>query len=167
MKRCLAIVVLLYSASATAADLPLHPVWRPNPELTPGAINHAITQANIKQNICKKGWSTKSIRPTSSYTTALKRKQLAQYGYAGTKLSLYEEDHLISLELGGHPTDPHNLWPEVWNGPCGAHIKDALENRLHKLVCAGTVTLSEAQHEIATDWIAAYRRYVDHAGCER
>jgi hypothetical protein len=24
----------------------------------------------------------------------------------------YEEDHLISLELGGAPRDPKNLWPQ-------------------------------------------------------
>ena len=29
-------------------------------------------------------------------------------------MSDYQEDHLISLELGGNPTDPRNLWPEPY-----------------------------------------------------
>ncbi len=41
-------------------------------------------------------------------------------------------------------------------------MKDALENKLHKLACAGTITLEQAQKEIASDWIAAYRKYVKH-----
>ena len=35
-----------------------------------------------------------------------------------------------------------------------------LERRLCNLVCAGKVDLQTAQHEIATDWIKAYRKYV-------
>ena len=37
----------------------------------------------------------------------------------------------------------------------GAESKDVVENRLHREVCAGTVTLTDAQHEIATDWTTA------------
>jgi len=31
--------------------------------------------------------------------------------YVDKAPSHYEEDHLISLELGGNPRDPKNLWP--------------------------------------------------------
>jgi hypothetical protein len=41
-----------------------------------------------------------------------------------------------------------------------AHVKDSLENKLHSLVCAGTVTLKDAQDQISGDWIAAYKMYV-------
>jgi hypothetical protein len=78
---------------------------RPDPTLTPGAINSGVTQANIKSTICVRGY-TKTIRPPARYTTALKRQQIKQYGFSDKKLSDYEEDHLVSLELGGHPTDP-------------------------------------------------------------
>ena len=72
----------------------------------------------------------------------------------------YEEDHLISLELGGSPSSPRNLWPEPHHviGGWGSYTKDKLENRLHSMVCHGQISLAEAQHEIATDWIAAYKR---------
>jgi hypothetical protein len=74
--------------------------------------------------------------------------------------SYYEEDHLISLELGGAPKDPKNLWPEPWNGPYGAHTKDKLENKLHKMVCAGSIALKTAQRLEAKNWYSAYQIYV-------
>ena len=53
-----------------------------------------------------------------------------------------QEDHLISLELGGHPTDPRNLWPEPY--PRASDV-DREENRLNDLVCSGEISLAEAQ----------------------
>jgi hypothetical protein len=53
-----------------------------------------------------------------------------------------------------------NLWPEPYAGRRGPRTKDALENRLHDLVCAGTLTLTYAQRVEAHNWVAAYRRYV-------
>lgn len=128
----------------------------PNPSLTPGALNPEVTQENIQQTICVSGW-TKTIRPPSSYTTALKIKQIKEYGYQDTKTADYEEDHIISLELGGHPTAPENLWPESYNNNPNARTKDATENYLHKEVCAGRIKLSEAQKEIVSDWVAVYQ----------
>ena len=69
---------------------------------------------------------------------------------------------VIPLELGGAPADPRNLWPEPRTSPdgWGADRKDELEFALNQLVCAGRLPLREAQRAMATDWIAAYRRYV-------
>jgi hypothetical protein len=53
-----------------------------------------------------------------------------------------QEDHLISLELGGHPTDPRNLWPEP--RPHAEEV-DRIENELNGKVCSGELTLAEAQ----------------------
>ena len=39
-------------------------------------------------------------------------------------------------------------------------MKDALERKLHKLVCAGQLDVKTAQREIASDWIEAYKKYV-------
>lgn len=132
----------------------------PDAKLTPEATNPDITQANISQNICNTKWSTSSIRPSSSYTTKLKISQLAN-GYAvngDTATADYEEDHLISLELGGNPTDPANLWPESYKTTPNAKDKDTVENWLHKQVCSGAMTLAEAQREIATNWYAVYQQ---------
>ena len=127
----------------------------PDPARTPGAINPDIRQDNIAETICNPEWSTKAIRPASSYTTRLKREQMNEFGLAG-ETGDYEEDHLISLELGGSPTDPRNLWPEPYAPSPGARQKDVVENYLHKQVCAGTMTLQAAQQAIATDWYKVY-----------
>lgn len=135
----------------------------PDPSITPGATNPNITQNNIGENICNPGWSTSSIRPPVSYTNKLKIQQIAQYGYSDTNPADYEEDHLISLELGGSPTSPLNLWPESYKSVPNAKNKDAVENYLHKEVCSGIITLQTAQHEIATGWTAVYAQIVKNA----
>lgn len=125
----------------------------------PGSTNPNISQNTILTTLCNPKWSTKSIRPSSSYTTALKIKQLKQYGYRDQNQSHYEEDHVISLELGGNPTDPNNLWPEPYTASIqdgGAHTKDKVENYLHAQVCAGTISLAQAQSEISGNWYAVY-----------
>lgn len=145
----------------TAVTTPSAAVVLPDPRRTPGAINQMVTQSNIHSTICVSGW-TSTIRPASSYTTALKRQQLATgYAYHGDMaLRDYEEDHLISLEIGGSPDSVLNLWPEPYAGTDGARTKDVVENRLNKLICSGSITLAAAQAAIATDWWAAYQRYV-------
>lgn len=133
----------------------------PDPRRTPGAINPAVNQSDIHSTICVSGW-TATVRPSSTYTTDLKVKQLASgYAYRGdTSTADYEEDHLISLEIGGSPTSELNLWPEPYNTPDGARVKDVVENKLHDLVCAGSITLATAQHAIASNWWTAYLTYV-------
>jgi hypothetical protein len=134
------------------------PQWAyPDASRTPGATNPNITQANIGETICNPEWSTRSIRPPESYTSHLKRQQLRDWGLPGTPAD-YEEDHLISLELGGNPTDPRNLWPEAYAPKPGAKEKDVVESHLHKEVCAGAMTLDAAQKAIATDWYRVYLR---------
>jgi hypothetical protein len=141
--------LLLVSCSAFAVVKDL-----PNPKLTPGALNTAVTQANIHSTICVAHW-TDTIRP-GSYTARLKLKQIIQYGYADVVPGHYEEDHLVSLELGGHPTDPKNLWPQPYYTQLNAKRKDQVEDTLRRQVCAGKIKLADAQKQIATDWVKAY-----------
>ncbi len=107
---------------------------------TPGVLNPDVTQANINSTICRHGW-TKTIRPPTSYTNELKKKQMREYNVGGSSTD-YQEDHLISLELGGHPTDPRNLWPEPY--PRAAEV-DSTENDLNARVCSGDLSLAAAQ----------------------
>jgi hypothetical protein len=50
-----------------------------------------------------------------------------------------------------------NLWPQCspgyagWQGG-GFRDKDRFENYLHRQVCAGNLSLAEAQFQIGTDW---------------
>lgn len=134
--------------------------YLPNPAWQPGAYNPDVTPATIQTTICVSGY-TQKIRPPVSYTDALKKQQIVQYGYSDTNMADYEEDHLIALEDGGHPSDPKNLWPQPRHTtPWGAPQKDTLENVLHQMICSGQVQLDTARQAIATDWVAAYRKYV-------
>ena len=130
-----AVVVLLVPGHGRRANAILA-----DPARTPGVLNPDVTQATIRSTICRHGW-TETIRPPTSYTNALKTKQMRRYGERGSR-SHYQEDHLISLELGGNPTDPGNLWPEPY--PRAADV-DKIENELNAEVCSGQLTLAQAQ----------------------
>ncbi len=113
-----------------------------DPSRTPGVLNPDVTQATIRSTICTHGW-TATIRPPVEYTNALKRTQMRAYGETGPA-SAYQEDHLISLELGGDPTDPRNLWPEPY--PRAADV-DRIENELNAAVCSDRLSLQDAQEQ--------------------
>jgi hypothetical protein len=108
--------------------------------LTPGALNPDVTEATIGSTICKRGW-TRTVRPSAGYTNELKLRQMRLYGRAGSPHG-YQEDHLISLELGGSAADPRNLWPEPY--PRAAQV-DQIENELNAEVCSGKLSLADAQ----------------------
>jgi hypothetical protein len=114
---------------------------------TPGAIFPNVT----KQQICVPGYA-RSVRNVPQS----RRKQVfAEYGITKHPTGTYEVDHLVSLELGGS-NDISNLWPEAAKPKPGFHEKDQIENYLHKQVCNGSITLKQAQIEIATNWLNVY-----------
>jgi hypothetical protein len=126
----------------------------PNPQLTPGTIRPVELQ-----DVCAEADAEADKDPLWQVPIAMQQAALREYGVSGSRAKDYELDFLIPPSLGG-TDDIHNLWPEpdsktVWN----ARAKDALEDRLHALVCAGDLDISEAQREISSDWIAAYKRY--------
>jgi hypothetical protein len=123
-----------------AGAAPGAPALLADPVRTPGVLNPDVSQATIGQTVCVHGW-TRTIRPPSEYTSGLKLEQMREYGVGGDP-SGYQEDHLISLELGGHPTDRRNLWPEP--NPRATAV-DRVENELNAKVCSGELTLAEAQ----------------------
>lgn len=154
MKRIsAALLFLIISSISYAGDMP-------DRLLTPGAIDLTITQQNIFSTICVKGY-TKTIRPPAYFTNKLKKDQILQYRYPDINPTHYEEDHLIPLSIGGSPDSPLNLWPQPRISEWNAEKKDILELKLQKLVCSGQVSLDNARKDIATDWIATYKKYVE------
>lgn len=109
-----------------------------------------MTQANIATTVCRRGWTT-SAPPPVRYTESLKREQLLEYGESG-RLSGYEEDHLIPLELGGAPQHARSPWPEPRTGVHNAADKDREENALNRAVCNRRMTLNAAREKIVVDW---------------
>ena len=115
---------------------------------TPGAVFANVT----KEQVCTSGYAS-SVRNVSEST---KNAVYAEYGITSHTTGQYEIDHLVSLELGGS-NDIANLWPEAANPTPGFHQKDTIENELHSEVCNGTISLSQAQNEIASNWLAIYQ----------
>ena len=132
-------------SSMQSAVLPI-----PDTTLTPGAV-HSVSLAQV----CSPGRSDKNRNVSVSIRQAVFEK----YGLQGAPAEDYEVDYLITPELGG-TDDIRNLWPQPYSSTAwNAYVKDALEDRLHQLVCAQKIELSTAQREIATDWIGAYKKY--------
>jgi hypothetical protein len=108
------------------------------------------------QDVCVPGYA-KKVRAVPQW---LKKQAYAEYGITQYKPGDYEVDHLIPLSLGGS-NSIRNLWPQsTKTSPWNSFVKDALERKLHTLVCAGRVDLKTAQREIASNWIEAYKKYV-------
>ena len=133
---------------------------RPDPHCTPGAVNPAVTQSTLNSTICRSGW-TSTVRPAESITEPEKVASMRSYGL-GRRLSEFEYDHDVPLELGGAVNDPRNLWPEPdYAAKAGFYLnpKDHLESALKHRVCRGEMSLAQAQRAIASNWVTAYRRY--------
>ena len=125
----------------------------PDPSLSPGAFDPTVTASMV----CQKGGYTnkKGIR---NVPNSIKKGVFAEY-HIDPKSDKFEIDHEISLELGGI-NDIKNLWPQSYTTtPYNAHVKDALEDRLHSMVCKHTITIQAAQKEITGDWTIAYKKY--------
>jgi hypothetical protein len=146
---CLVLLGLVLVRTAIRPDDATPLVSTPDSHLTPGA---ALLES--RQDVCSQSSTNNKIVPV-----ALRKKVFEEYGIARAQPQAYEVDYLVTPALGG-ADDIHNLWPHsysatVWN----AQVKDALEDRLREMVCGGNLDLTEAQREIATNWIAAYKKY--------
>jgi hypothetical protein len=121
----------------------------PDHSLTPGAMRRVTIS-----DVCTMAHE----EVVGEVSTSLRQEVFREYGIVNTHADDYEIDYLIAPGLGG-VEDIHNLWPEPYTRTWNAHVKDALEEHLHEMVCAGKLDLSTAQRDIATDWIAAYKKY--------
>jgi hypothetical protein len=145
----LALLIYFHPGFPARQGLRVVPVSFPEPSLTPG-----VAIAVNPEQVCR------SMRPKNRLVPAsLQRRVFEEYGIAGAEPRAYEVDYLITPALGG-ADDIRNLWPQsyssaVWN----AKVKDALEDRLHDMVCQGHLDLATAQQDISSDWIAAYKKY--------
>lgn len=122
----------------------------PNRSLTPGA-----TRRVTLNEVC----SMPHEEVVREVPALMRQQVFEEYGIVNARAEDYEIDYLITPGLGG-ADDIRNLWPEPYTSTAwNAHVKDALEERLHEMVCAGQLDLSTAQRDIATDWVAAYKKY--------
>ena len=151
----LAAVALVVLALALRLHLNAAPSAAVLPRV-PGVLNPDVTQATIGSTICVHGW-TATVRPKVSYTNALKLKDLPPND---KNMANYELDHLVSIEDGGAPADPRNLWTQTYNDPYGARVKDVLETKVSRMVCNGQLTLDQARAALSPNWMLGYQTYV-------
>lgn len=122
----------------------------PDRACSPGAYYSRLTRSVI----CSGSFRTSSIRNVpESEKFAVEREYGITPGHYGRALEI---DHIVPLELGGS-NNIANLFPERLDAHPGYRAKDRLENRLHDLVCDGSIRLRSAQRRIAADWQALYR----------
>lgn len=121
---------------------------RPDPRCTPGALNPAVTEADIGRTICRAGW-TATVRPPEAITETEKRASMLAYGDRHPIYD-YEYDHFVPLELGGATNARANLWPEPGASP---NPKDRVEDELNRAVCDHRLSLAQAQEEIVANWV--------------
>jgi hypothetical protein len=127
----------------------------PDRRCSPGAYYSKLT----KKVICAPGFRTSKIRYLPD---SVKQDVESEYGLTPNYGSTLEIDQIVSLELGGS-NDLANLYPERVSPAAGYRSKDKLENKLHHLVCAGSMTLRAAQIGIATNWRTLYKTVYDSA----
>jgi hypothetical protein len=161
MFRFLPFAVLLTGLTAAPSVSP--------DQSTPGAINPDVTQDNIQETICHRGWS-KSVRPSVDFTQPIKLRLLRQH-YPGADPRDFELDHRVPIEDGGCPDCESNLWLEPWRDPAhhrcedsvlmDAACKDRLENYVHSMICTGRMTLAQGQAIFLGNWVDAYRTYIN------
>jgi hypothetical protein len=130
-------------------DVSAAAVTAPDARLTPG-----VAVATSMEEVCKENPPKNKIVPVS-----VQRRVFGAYGIDRANPGAYEVDYLITPALGGSD-DIRNLWPQTYSAATwNAQVKDALEDRLHQLVCSGALDLATAQRDISKDWIAAYKYY--------
>ncbi|HTV56903.1 MAG TPA: hypothetical protein VMI06_18570 [Terriglobia bacterium] len=153
----LALLVVVFAArmlqNHTAKNPLIFPKYAgmlPNPRFTPG-----VTTTAAINSVCSMS-DDEVVAPVSG---SLRRRVFKEYGIAGAPRTNYEVDYLITPGLGG-ADDIRNLWPEPrYDARWNSFVKDQLEEYLYHAVCGGRLSLPVAQHEIASNWIAAYKRY--------
>ena len=112
-----------------------------------GAVDPRVTQANLAATICRVGY-TSTIRPPLTYTQPIKLRLWRDAGAPG-RLSDYVLDHLVPLEVGGAPSSSANL---VLEPRAESYVKDRVEDRVHREVCAHTLTLRVGERCFRVDW---------------
>lgn len=122
--------------------------YLPNFDFTPGRLD----LANVDR-ICSSRRESKASRNISS---AMKNRIFRSYKISPAKRSAYKIDFLIPVEIGGAKSQ-RNLWPQSNFGAWGHSAKDRVESVLKQEVCAGKITLDEAQTDIAQNWIEEYK----------
>lgn len=126
-------------------------------DCTPGKF-----ETNDINQICgRTSGGTYSQTHRLSQTPETKHQVMSRYGVPWGDRSKYEDDHDGPLCLGGSDSIA-NRWPQTRSGDWPASKKDRLETESCKMVCAGQVSVDEAQSWFLApaDWRIAYCKQI-------
>lgn len=132
------ITILICVVTCRAEDLPLNP---------------DVKQETINETICSRGY-TRTVRPPAGVTNTIKHEMLRAWGYSADSMHDFILDHKIPLSLGGAPNNLRNFTLQTEGS---SKDKDRVELCLSRTVCAGKITLQQAQQEIWMNWKRAGR----------
>ena len=109
----------------------------------PNATTPGLVRGLDQKTVCATKWG----KDARHVTEVMKRQVATNYHMTRADIKprgkgvCCEVDHKVPREIGG-ADDVSNLWPQPW---LEAQKKDAEENKWHRDVCSGAVTLSAAQ----------------------
>jgi hypothetical protein len=146
----------LLAAALTACGSAPRPVAGVPDEL----LDPAVTPDNVQQTICRLGYVA-SVSPPDAQLANAKRRMMLRAGLDLDVSGTYVLDRAVPISLGGHPSREANLRLQDLSGERNVRRKQALERRLHQLVCASKLGLREAQAAMVPDWLPAYARYIE------
>jgi hypothetical protein len=134
----------------------------PDKACTPGVVDTTLVAdlskkphmvGGVEHNLCATDFRTGPFRHTTEST---KKKACAEYGVTKCpNAATIEIDHLVSLEIGGRDVLA-NLWPQPQ--PQAREKDHGTEDPLPKLICAGKISLKDAQACISGDWVACEKK---------
>lgn len=134
------------------------PYVLPDPALTPGAV--ATTD---RDEICGR---VGGLTYTKRHRVWHRRDEtMAKYGVLAAVIAgvAFQDDDLVPVCLGGDNADPRNHWAQPSDNLVGVgngyQSKDIMDAGACRMVCAGQVSLQEAQSWflVPADWHDAYR----------
>jgi len=120
-------------------------------------LDTRVTQQSVAETICRPGYAD-AVSPSLDQIMAQKNQLLAARGIDRNDGSSYALDRHVPVVLGGSPDAPENFDLLPWAGHAGERRKELLAARLKRCVCAGRMSLADAQAAIVGNWTKQYAR---------
>ncbi|WP_213304648.1 hypothetical protein [Paraburkholderia sacchari] len=118
-------------------------------------LDARVTQESVAETICRPGYAD-TVAPPFDETMAQKGRLLAARGIDSDEGVAYALDRRVPILLGGSPDAAANFDLLPWGGHAGERRKSLLTVRLKRCVCAGRISLAEAQAAISGNWAHRY-----------
>lgn len=120
-------------------------------------LDARVTQASLAETICRPGYAD-TVAPPFDEAMAQKDRLLAARGIDAGDCVAYALDRRVPILLGGSPDAVANFDLLPWGGHAGERRKSLLTVRLKRCVCAGRISLSQAQAAISGNWAHQYEQ---------